>query len=596
MQKSLQILKNLFFEGGILSPINRWIGLIGIIFSLQDSFGYTPGSISEKYQSSTIESSIWDSWWLATTMTDNWGKQVVRQSLAPSAMVDANGTLFTLNFYNSVSSDGIYFHLRKYTENNYSVSSTKTTVYPWTHFGTDIRSVVPSDTPVVLSMGTRPDLSKKSDDPFYFKSYIHNTYNGCIAQDVNTVASDRVVLFFPIANLRIAASSGDFAGILQYTYNKSTMERANTPGVYSGWNQDNGYSYYHWRPRRNHDSHDYNIELGNYTAWHYGGKVHLNWIATKTAKGFDNTGICWQYNDNWDHWNSADFYNSGNEATGIATYPRYIRFGDYTYGLYSREGGSYTIITRSGVSDGSFSSHQDWHSCFRNKNHLNEAFNYHTTHQYDFCIVKASDGTGIICMLGIRPVQENSTDGTVLSAVKDSRWSSTHLSGGRNHYALMLSSCKIGEDPGPCYEDPQNMIYTTELTTGSACPVTCSCSRTAGEYKTTQLYKNTHKCCVYETNGNQYIIYCYCYPGKTKQLYLGYARCWIDSNYKVQLGPKFEFRETASPWSNSFSNFTSCARIISMDCRNGHLWITWMSADDSSYYYFHIRAKDLVGE
>ena len=69
------------------------------------------------------------------------------------------------------------------------------------------------------------------------------------------------------------------------------MERANTPGVYSGWNKDNGYSYNHWRPRRNHDSHDYNIELGNYTAWHYGGKVHLNWIAAKSANGFDNTGI-----------------------------------------------------------------------------------------------------------------------------------------------------------------------------------------------------------------------------------------------------------------------------------------------------------------
>ena len=100
-------------------------------------------------------------------MKDNWGEKVVWQSLAPSAMVDANGTLFTLNFYNSGPSDGIYFHLRKYTENNYSVSSTKKDVYPWSYFNIAMSSNVPSDTPVVLNMGSRPDFSKSSDDPFF---------------------------------------------------------------------------------------------------------------------------------------------------------------------------------------------------------------------------------------------------------------------------------------------------------------------------------------------------------------------------------------------------------------------------------------------
>ena len=118
-----------------------------------------------------------------------------------------------------------------------------------------------------------------------------------------------------------------------------------------------------------------------------------------------------------------------------------------------------------------------------------------------------------------------------------------------------------------------------------------------GDYDTDQPYKNTHKCCVYEASSdNQYIIYCYCHPGRTKQLYFGYAACWVDSSYKVRLGPKCEFRETSSQWSSSFSNFTSCARIVSLDCKNGHIWITWMDANDSGYYYFHILAKDLVGE
>ena len=91
-----------------------------------------------------------------------------------------------------------------------------------------------------------------------------------------------------------------------------------------------------------------------------------------------------------------------------------------------------------------------------------------------------------------------------------------------------------------------------------------------------------------------------CYPGKTKQLYLGYARVYFvsdpDDVRHAVLGPKCEFRETASQWSSSFGNFTSCARIISMDCQNGHLWITWLNANNNSYYYFHIQAKDLVGE
>lgn len=99
------------------SQINRGISIASIVFISQDSFGYIPGSISGKYQSDYVDSSIWDSWWLATTMTDNWGETVVRQSFAPSAMVDPSGTLFTLNFHNSSGSSGIYYY---YEGNQYS--------------------------------------------------------------------------------------------------------------------------------------------------------------------------------------------------------------------------------------------------------------------------------------------------------------------------------------------------------------------------------------------------------------------------------------------------------------------------------------------
>ena len=35
---------------------------------------------------------------------------------------------------------------------------------------------------------------------------------------------------------------------------------------------------------------------------------------------------------------------------------------------------------------------------------------------------------------------------------------------------------------------------------------------------------------------------------------------------------------------------------ISMDCKNGHLWITWMNSDNQFYYSFHIKAEDLIGD
>ena len=144
------------------------------------------------------------------------------------------------------------------------------------------------------------------------------------------------------------------------------------------------------------------------------------------------------------------------------------------------------------------------------------------------------------------------------------------------------------------YDWLQNIIYSTDFdrASGSACDLT-----NTSKSDLYRLYLNTHRVCTDITNPNsKYIFYCYCYPGKTKQLYLGYASYYFDSNNRILLGPKFEFRASASQWSDSFGNFTSCSRIVSMDCKNGHLWITWMNADNTKYYAFHILVKDLVGE
>lgn len=152
-------------------------------------------------------------------------------------------------------------------------------------------------------------------------------------------------------------------------------------------------------------------------------------------------------------------------------------------------------------------------------------------------------------------------------------------------------------------EDPQNMIYTTgKIYSPNSCSVDCSCySSSYVDYGEKQLFKNTHKCVVYKAaSGTQYLIYCYCYSGKTKQLYLGYAPIYV-KNDKVRLLTKYEFRASEELWSESFDNFRYCTRIVSLDCKKGHVWITWVDdgclyGNACSYNYFHILAKDLVGE
>ena len=136
------------------------------------------------------------------------------------------------------------------------------------------------------------------------------------------------------------------------------------------------------------------------------------------------------------------------------------------------------------------------------------------------------------------------------------------------------------------------------LDTGVKCGVNDAVSiwnKTATDDK--RLFLNTHKICTYKSpkTGLDYLFYCYCYPGKSKQLYLGYAPYYIDKkdNYNVVLLTKTEFRDKEG---NSFGTFKSCSRIISMDCRNGQLWITWMNKDNSMYSVFHIKAEDLIGD
>jgi hypothetical protein len=159
------------------------------------------------------------------------------------------------------------------------------------------------------------------------------------------------------------------------------------------------------------------------------------------------------------------------------------------------------------------------------------------------------------------------------------RWTTNYLSWGMSNIVLHVQSSTTGAN---WTSGPENVIYATTLTAGSA--------STAETLSTSTLYKCTHKLVAY----NNHIIYAYCYPGRKTHLILGVARYFIDSNKRLHLSTKIDFADSNG---NSFSSLADCSRIISMDVSaNGHLWITWMSANNQTYYCFHTNAQDIIDQ
>lgn len=136
-----------------------------------------------------------------------------------------------------------------------------------------------------------------------------------------------------------------------------------------------------------------------------------------------------------------------------------------------------------------------------------------------------------------------------------------------------------------------NTLYVTDVVGGNSSAVSSSNTSAADLQR---LYLNTQNIVSYTAaSGRTYMIYAYCYPGKARRIYLGYAPYVIDSTSHIRLYTKREFRDKSG---NTFGDFNDCSRIISMDLKNNHLWITFMNGNSTAYRYFHIKASDLVGE
>ena len=251
-------------------PIPQWIWWIIGIAWLQGSFGYTPGSISGKYASDSIDSSFCYSAWMRNTMVNNYygSEAAVRSSVVPSAMVDPDGVLYTISLYGMERGNyGAKFLICKYTASGSSVSLTKSVYfYPWTKCGTTI------------NMQSTPNFEGYSGDADYFKYRIHNCFQPSISQQVGTTSSYIAIWFF-IPPLRYANASSSKEGILYVDFNKDSLSVSATR-LYD----DNNIAYLiRVAPFRKYDdSYTFDNELGNYQGWQYGSKVHLDFLVTET--------------------------------------------------------------------------------------------------------------------------------------------------------------------------------------------------------------------------------------------------------------------------------------------------------------------------
>ena len=118
--------------------LGKFLWILTILISQFVTADYEPESLmngsSKKYTTGTIDSGDFCyTYWMDTTMTSNYGSAAaVRESFAPSAMVDDNGNLYAISlwgFGNTNGSNGPSFAIKKYVNGSFS---NIITFYPWT--------------------------------------------------------------------------------------------------------------------------------------------------------------------------------------------------------------------------------------------------------------------------------------------------------------------------------------------------------------------------------------------------------------------------------------------------------------------------------
>ena len=572
---------------------------------------YVPGFLSGKYHSVYIGQWGFNNWFCAlqSKYSDdaNVGYRGVRDVMAPHAMVDNNGTLHVICL-SDFDDYGPKFRVCQYSYSGGSLTSRANVYRPW-NYGYSSSSI---------STGFNPNFGYEADE-MWFKYGFHNAFHPCIAQELEGVSSDYIYVFNLIPSNRMVWSGvqSGYEGGLWARFKKSTLEFpvSNATGRNFDWG-GNGLAWCSvlrlW-PSDNRPA-SFPYYRGNFQAFVYGSYYWLFNLWQVNDNDGQNSGVnCSRYSRDTlarSGYNGVASQGSVGLNTALQVSSRFFRVGSYVYFLIMDNGYWFKLYritpnltssdspgtTECVVANGTM-------ECYIETTQYGHSW---APYSYDYCLMdedgtpcssSSSDGTRkILCIFGLAGGGPYSVCGG------DSyNWKSPNINWTYNYAAAAIGSVylttELDQGLRP-HAYAQNRIYVTEHSRASKTYVDQYNSTKTDEYR---LYLNSHKMVLYTSpSGKHYIIYAYCYPGKKKHLYLGYAPYFVDSNHEVRLATKFEFKQAGnSGWGDSF--IPNCTRIISMDLKNGHLWITYVNDIHaefiySDFYYFHIPVADLIRE
>ena len=544
----------------------------------------------------------------------------LRRGIVPSAMVDSKGDLYTLSLW-GFGESGPEFQLKQYHYEKGEVKEKSVKFYPW--------KLAYDDS--ALELPVEPKLDSETDKKL-FNWCFHNALSPCLFKETEDY-DDFLRIFCPIPNQKYITGTSGVEGGLFLKYSKVSLSSTATPSTFKMYkNSDEERFAMNRMPSRRYGNNAYAFQncWGNYQgiiAEYPGNKSYHNWLFFLALSKSGNFDTCEAYYKKiW----SAGFTNeSGGKVTLSPNYdtendtsdkdtrkyicPRFIRVGSYIY---------YAILHWGyWMSFGRMDINGNMKSL---GNHISDVY-LETTKQaisasaynFDYCILN-KDGTPctksspddtdennrkILCVFSL------GGGGDSMGMTVDFGWEKTYINWTYNWVCGIISSVLLPKNGGSIMATysayVHNAIYVTNIARSGGNCVSITNTEKSDLYR---LYLNSHKIVPYTSpSGKHYMIYAYCYPGKKEHLYLGYAQYFIDSDYQVRLLSQTEFRDASG---NSFGNFTHCSRIISMDLRGNHLWITfvkdtgWDATGQSTdvkqkagcYYYFHILASDLIQE
>ena len=305
MNISLAYLKK-FLKFGIL--------LVGIQSAgLQNGFGaYTPSSL-KWYDYAAVDLWYTDRSWLQHNLKIS--DAAIGQCIVPSAMVDANGILYTVHLVHFDYSKGACFSVQK--RDYGAIYDSRCEIYPWNLVGN-----VDSCDPLFFDY-LESDYSSAED---IFKNYIHNAFHPCIIQEVDKESLDYLYVYFYIPPAFFLGKNYNNAGILMVKLNKSDLSIVSHE--FQSSDHCDAFNFHYLRPRTI-SGRALGSEWGNFQGWadYYrpeSNRTHLLW--TIGADERSQAGICHRIGVNYPY-----AFPLPSPNLGTSSFSRFLKVNDYIY-------------------------------------------------------------------------------------------------------------------------------------------------------------------------------------------------------------------------------------------------------------------------